>query len=107
MSVYSVNSIYVELKCLTLHPREHFVAIRLPTFVFSDNSITNILSLPKPLTTYGLHSFRYYTAKLWNFLSDKDMITNFSGSIEAKTTTTEPCDYTASGGFLVALCSGG
>ena len=33
---------------------------------------TNILSLPKPLTTtYSLLSFKYYTAKLWNSFPDK------------------------------------
>jgi hypothetical protein len=32
---------------------------------------TNILSLPKPVsTTYGLHSFRYLAAKTWNLLPD-------------------------------------
>ena len=30
-----------------------------------------ILSLPKPkTTTYGLHSFSYLSAKMWNSLSD-------------------------------------
>ena len=32
---------------------------------------TEILSLPKPqTTTYGLHSFSYLAAKLWDYLSD-------------------------------------
>ena len=67
------NMLISIFKCLHLEPYPQYLKES-----FSVKSVdcsmrrTDILSLPKPVTTtYGLNSFSYIAAKFWNALPDK------------------------------------